>query len=227
MLHVDAQNEGAALLKRLLQSGHVPGWIEAAKDSEWADTQVAQLKERFQGSKQTMETPFLLNATYHPVGFSPVDSGVTEQQVLSKRDIASVFHVPSQLIGDTQSQTYSNYKEARLGLYMEAVVPLLTQFRDDWNATIGKDLDSPLMFDKDSFDAIAAARAEATDRVLKLWQGGLITQEEGRRDLEYDPARPGDVFYAPANFLPLASASEEAEPAPAPAKLQVIEGGKA
>jgi HK97 family phage portal protein len=208
MLRVDAQNEGATLMKRLLERGYAPGWIEAAKDSLWEDTQVAQLKQRMKQSKLSGEEIFLENAAYHPIGFNPIDSGVSDQSVLSKRDIASVFHVDPALIGDTTGRTYATYRESRLALYMEAVVPLLSQFRDDWNQTIGRELESPLQFDKDSFDAIAAARAEASDRVLKLWQGGLITQDEGRRDLEYDPAKPGDVFYAPANFLPLGETKE-------------------
>lgn len=203
MLMVDTQNEGAALMKRMLQRGYSPGWIEAAKDSIWEETHVSQLKERIQASKLKGEELFLENATWHQMGFPPADSGVAEMKILSKRDIAAVYHVPSQLIGDTQSQTYSNYREARRALYMEAVVPLLVQFRDDWNRTIGRELRSPLDFDKDSFDAITAAREEATDRVVKLWSAGLITQNEARSDLEYDPAQPGDQFYAPANFLPL------------------------
>lgn len=208
MLRVDAQNEGFTLIKRMLQRGFSPGWIEAAKDSMWDEPQVAQLKERVKSSKQAGEELFLENATWHQMGFTPTDSGVTDQQILSKRDIASVFHVPSQLIGDATAQTYSNYQEARRALYMEGVIPLLTQFRDDWNQTIGRELNSPLDFDKDSFDAITAARQEATERVVKLFTSGLITQPEGRSDLEYDPAKPGDVFYAPANLMPLDKGGE-------------------
>jgi HK97 family phage portal protein len=203
LLRVDAENEGLTLMKRMLQRGFAPGWIEAREDSDWGDTQVAALKERIKFSKTAGEELFLENAKWHQMGFTPVDAGVTEQQILSKRDIASVFHVPSQLIGDAQTQTYSNYQEARRALYMEAVIPLLQQFRGDWNRTIGAALGSPLDFDKDSFDAITAARSEATDRVVKLFTSGLITQAEGRSDLEYGPAQPGDVFYAPANLMPL------------------------
>jgi HK97 family phage portal protein len=210
MLRVDAENEGLTLMKKMLQRGFSPGWIEAAKDSMWDEPQVAQLKERIRGSKQLGEELFLENATWHQMGFSPTDSGVTEQQILSKRDIASVFHVPSQLIGDTTAQTYSNYQEARRALYMEGVIPLLVQFRDDWNESIGRELNSPLDFDKDSFDAITAARAEATDRVTKLFTSGLITQAEARSDLEYAPAKPTDVFYAPANLMPLGGTDTQA-----------------
>jgi len=205
LLRVDAENEGLTLMKRMLQRGFAPGWIEAREDSQWEDTQVAQLKERIKFSKNAGEELFLENAKWHQMGFAPVDSGITDQQILSKRDIASVFHVPSVLIGDSAASTYNNYQEARRALYMEAVIPLLQHFRGDWNRTIGRALNSPLDFDKDSFDAITAARAEATDRVVKLFTSGLITQDEGRSDLEYGPAQPGDVFYAPANMMPLAS----------------------
>jgi hypothetical protein len=90
-------------------------------------------------------------------------------------------------------------------------------FRDDWNRVIGKHLNSPLDFDKDSLDAITAAREEATDRVVKLFQTGLIDRTESRSDLHYDPI-PGDegVFYAPANFVPMAEPGEEPPPAPPP-----------
>lgn len=211
MIRVDAQNEGATLMKRVLQRGYVPGWIEAKENSDWGDEQVAQLKENVRRSKMHGEELFLENAVWHDMGFKPGEAGLSEQQILTKRDIASVFHVDPALIGDTTGRTYATYRESRRGLYMEAVIPLLTQFRDDWNRTIGAELKSPLDFDKDSFDAIAAARDEAADRVHKLWSSGLITQNEGRRDLEYPAVEGGDAFYAPANFMPLAGTGEAAE----------------
>ncbi len=217
-MRVEAENEGAALMRQLLAQGFSPGWIEAAKDSIWEDTQVAQLKLRLQESRKRGEAPFLENATWHEMGFKPGETGIAEQHVLSKRDIASVFHVPSQLIGDPNTQTYSNNREARQALYTEAVLPLLGQFREDWNQTIGAQLQSPLAFDKDAFDAIASARAEASDRVTKLFTSGLIMQNEGRRELNYDEVKGGNVFYAPANLIPLGDGAEADPAAPKPSK---------
>src|SRR5262245_48421412 len=68
MLMVDTQNEGATLVKRMLQRGYAPGWIEAAKDSLWEEPQVAQLKERLKASKLAAEEIFLENATWHQMG---------------------------------------------------------------------------------------------------------------------------------------------------------------
>jgi HK97 family phage portal protein len=211
MLRVDAQNEAAMLLKRVLERGFSPGWIEAAKDSIWEETQVAALRERLKMSKHAGEELFLENATWHEMGFKPIDADISNQHLLSKRDIASVFHVDPVLIGDTSSRTYATYRESRLALYMEAVAPLLQQFKQDWNRMIGAPLNSRITPDKNSFDAIAAARAEATDRVHKLWTAGLITQNEGRQDLDYQSVTGGDVFYAPANLVPLGIEAEQSE----------------
>jgi HK97 family phage portal protein len=203
MLSVDTQNEGATLMKRILQRGYSPGWIEAGKDSIWEDQQVAALRERIRYSKAGGEELFLENAQWHPMGFTPMDSGIADQAMMTKRDIASVFHVDPALIGDVSTRTYATYQQSRLALYMEAVLPHLRLFRDDWNRTIGNELESALYFDRDSFDAITQPRSEATDRVHKLWTSGLISQNEARRDLEYDEVPDGDVFYLPGNMVPM------------------------
>lgn len=213
MLDVASQNQTAELLTRVLRAGFSPGWIEAAKESDWTETQIAQLRERIRGSRERNETLFLQNAAWHDMGggIKPSDSGLADYQSLTKRDIASVFHVPSQLIGDTQSQTYSNYIQARQALYMEAVIPLLKHFVEDWNRIIGAKLKSDLAIDKNAFDQLVTTRAEAAERIVKLWTSGLLTQSEARESLAYDPVAGGDVFYAPANFLPLQGSEAEPE----------------
>jgi HK97 family phage portal protein len=221
LLDIDAQNESATLMKRLMQAGFSPGWIEASPESDWTDTQVAQLRERVKRTREQGEALFLQNAKWNDMGgFKPNDTGVSQQQTLTKRDIASVFHVDPALIGDTSTRTYATYHESRQALYMEAVIPLLEHFKGDWNRAIAVPSvgiierpgynESPLEFDKNSFDALVATRAEAAERVVKLWTSGLIMQNEAREALAYEAVPGGDVFYAPANFLPLQGS--EAEP---------------
>ena len=205
MLRVGVQNKSEALINRVLEKGVVPGWIEAKDGTEWNAEQVAALRENLANSRAESREFFFEGATWHPMGFEPVSTGMADQQLLSKRDICSVFHVDPALVGDTTARTYATYRESRRGLYMEAVIPLLIEFRDAWNRTIGMELKSPLDFDRDSFDAIAAAREEAADRVHKLWTSGVITQNEARGDLEYQRVEGGDQFYAPANFVPMST----------------------
>lgn len=205
LLRVGVQNKSEALINRVLEKGVVPGWIEAKDGTEWNAEQVAALRENLANSRAESREYFFEGATWHQMGFEPVSTGMSEQQLLSKRDICSVFHVDPALVGDTTSRTYATYRESRRALYMEACLPLLVEFRDMWNRTIGMELKSPLDFDRDSFDAISAAREEAADRVHKLWTSGIISQNEARSDLEYERVTGGDQFYAPANFVPMST----------------------
>lgn len=212
MLRIDMQNEGARHAKRVLQRGYSPGWVELESESEWDENQIAALQDRIKSTSRNNEALIMQYGKWHEMGFRPAESGFVDSQLLTKRDICSVFHVDPALVGDTTGRTYATYRESRRSLYMEAVIPVLTQFRDDWNRTIGAELQSPLDFDRDSFDAITAAREEASDRVTKLWQAGLITRDEARSDLEYDEPAPDAVFYAPATFVPMDGEDGNAKP---------------
>lgn len=211
MRRVDVSNEILALTQRVLQRGFVPGWIESKPEVEWTDEQVNRLKENIKASKYAGEELFLENAIWHPRGIDVGATGFADQQMLTKRDIASVFHVDPALVGDTATRTYATYRESRQALISEAVIPLLVLLRDSWNRTIGAELGSLLWFDKNSFDAISTVRAEGADRTHKLFTAGLITRDEARADLEYDPARPSDVFYGPASLVPMDRPDEDEE----------------
>lgn len=204
MVNVLMQNEGVENVRKALKTGAVDGWIELDKDSEWDENQLAALQQKIRTAKAGGGELILQYSQWHERGIKPSEAAYADTQAMSKRDIASVYHVDPVLIGDMDGRTYATYRESRRGLYMEAVIPALTLLKDDWNRTIGAKIGSPLAFDRDSFDAITAAREEATDRVVKLWQTGLIDRTESRSDLAYDPV-PGDdgVFYAPASFVPM------------------------
>jgi HK97 family phage portal protein len=204
MINVLLQNEGIENVRKALNRGAVDGWIELDKDSEWDENQLAALQQKVRNAKSGGGDLILQYSQWHERGIKPSEAAYADTQSMSKRDIASVYHVDPVLIGDMDGRTYATYRESRRGLYMEAVIPALTLLRDDWNRVIGTKLGSPLAFDRDSFDAITAAREESTDRVVKLWTTGLIDRTESRADLAYDPV-PGDdgVFYAPASFVPM------------------------
>jgi HK97 family phage portal protein len=204
MINVLMQNEGVENVRKALKTGAVDGWIELDKDSEWDENQLAALQQKIRTAKAGGGELILQYSQWHERGIKPSEAAYADTQAMSKRDIASVYHVDPVLIGDMEGRTFATYRESRRGLYMECVIPALTLLRDDWNRVIGTKLGSPLAFDRDSFDAITAAREESTDRVVKLWTTGLIDRTESRADLAYDPV-PGDdgVFYAPASFVPM------------------------
>ena len=213
MLDIQSKNAGTALTQRTYSRGFTSGVIEAAIGSNWGDNEIAVVRARAEDMQRTGRVLFLENATWKDIDFSLAAAGVVDNRLFSKRDVAAVFKVPPELIGDVNSKTYSNYQEARQALYTEAVIPLLKQVADDFNRQMRARLLSILALDKDSFDALAYVRREATDRVMKQFGGGVITHDEARAELLYGPVKEvpagaGGIFYAPANVVPLGETDE-------------------
>jgi len=145
------------------------------------------------------------------MGLSPKDMDFISLKNMSAKDIALVYGVPSQLIGIPDSQTYSNFAEAKLALYNETIIPLLDRFQGDLNEWLtpmfGEGLE--LRYDIDSIPAMAEQRKRVFESVVTGVQNGILTRNEAREQLGYETVDGGDSLLVPANLMPLNIASEE------------------
>ena len=74
------------------------------------------------------------------LGMNATDMKIIESQLPHVRSVCRALNLPSQLFGDYQSNTYSNYKEANRAMYTNAVIPNVKQFINEFE----KDLFNPL-----------------------------------------------------------------------------------
>lgn len=208
--HVDQDNAATAWNTALLQNmARPPGALVTEHNLE--ETQFRRLQEqieqRYSGAKNAGR-PLLLEGglDWKQFGLSPADMDWLNGQKLSGRRIASVFGVPPELIGDSESKTYSNYKEARKALYQETVLPLLDRIRDDLNAWLVPRFGQRLWldYDRDEIEAIQEDRETVWRRAIDAVKAGVITPNEARAMLGYDEVPGGDVLLVAANMMPLA-----------------------
>ena len=133
---------------------------------------------------------------------------------MSAKDIALIFGVPSQLIGIPDAQTYSNFAEAKLALYNETIIPLLDRIQSDLNEWLvpkfGEDLE--IRYDIDSIPAMAEQRTRVFESVTQGVQNGILTRNEAREQLGYEPIDGGDSLLVPATLMPLNVAGDESQP---------------
>jgi HK97 family phage portal protein len=188
---IDTINESKHVQKSLLQnSGRPPGILQAKADltPEQQDQLKRDLRDEYMGSAAA-GTPMVVSGDFSWLGqaFSPEQMQALELRGLEKRDIAAILHVPPELVGDTQNKTYSNYQEARKGLYTEAVLPLwdlVCGFLTLWLCPqFGENLF--LAVDRDSVDALQEDREKTWNRVFGAVDRGLIDRDEGRLELGY------------------------------------------
>jgi HK97 family phage portal protein len=135
------------------------------------------------------------------------------------RDVSGVFGVPSILLNDPNSRTYSNYKEARKSFYIEKILP------DDWQLVteLNNWLIPKFEFTKPTefvlvYDHIDVLRDDLDARTDRLAKSDWMSPNEKRvadgLDERDDPAF--DEVYIPFNIVPLGEEPEDKEASSVP-----------
>ena len=191
-IDIDQHNLANKHNVNLLQNGARPSGavVFKPKDETGAAMQLSEVQrsqlvndinQRFGGTGNAGK-PMLLEGDFDwkEMGLSPKDMDFASLKHMSAKDIALVYGVPSQLIGIPDSQTYSNFAEAKLALYNETIIPLLDKFQADMNEWLspmfGEDLE--LRYNVDSIPAMAEQRKRVFESVSTGVRDGILTRNE-------------------------------------------------
>lgn len=164
------------------------------------------LTQRFTGNKNAGR-PMLLEGDFDwkEMGMSPKDMDFMQQKHMAAKDIALCFGVPSQLIGIPDSQTYANVQEARLALYEETILPLAQRVESDLNEWLAPSFgdDISIKYDIDRIPAMTERRRRVYENVVAAVREGIISRNEARERLGYEPIIGGNEVFIAANLFPL------------------------
>ena len=125
------------------------------------------------------------------------------------------FGVPSMLLGIPGDNTFANYKEARLALYVDTVIPVGALLMDALNMwltpTFGEGLQ--LTIDVEKVEALAEQRQARWDAINAAT---FISIDEKREAMGYEPLGTPEAqeVYIPSSLVPLSTSLE-----PPPAEL--------
>jgi HK97 family phage portal protein len=224
--NIDQHNLAGLHNVALLKNGCTPSGMlkfeptdETGMSTQLTDDQRARLLEdlefRFQGSHNSGR-PMLLegNFSYTQLGLNPRDMDFQDLQNMSAREIALCFGVPAQLIGIPEANTYSNMETAKLGLYEETIIPLLTRVQSDLNEYLAPlyNGDIHVKYDINSIPAMAEKTKQTYDNVVGGVNAGILTRNEAREKLGLDPITGADELFIPSNLFPIGEASEQESP---------------
>jgi len=214
-ISVDQHNAAGSWNQALLNQGARPSGalVFAPKEgpATLTDDQMHRLREElgqvYQGHTNAGR-PLILEGglDWREMSLSPKDMDWLGGRNVAARDIALAFGVPAQLVGIPDAQTYANMAEARMALYEETILPLVTRVIagfDHWLTPMyGEDL--YLDFDPDEVSALAVRRDMQWN---KLKNTDFLTINEKRHAVGYAPIEGGDVL----------DSGNKKPPSPAPA----------
>ena len=204
-----ARPSGAVIFKPKDESGMTVQLSEGQRQQLMSD-----LDLRFSGSSNAGRTMLLEgDFDFKEMGLSPKDMDFIQMKNMTARDIALVFGVPSQLVGVPDNQTYNNVSEARLALYEDTIIPLLKRVESDLNEWLGNDFNENvnIRYDIDAIPAMAERRKKIYENVVQAVREGILSRNEARDRLGYEPVEGGDEVYISANLFPLGEPMESAQ----------------
>ena len=76
---------------------------------------------------------------WQSVGLSPVDLTIIDSEKWDLKRFAAVYGVPAQLVGDSETSTYNNVREAEKALTVRCAMPQLVSFRNHFNRKLQTD----------------------------------------------------------------------------------------
>lgn len=140
---------------------------------------------------------------WQQVAMSPQDMDWLQGTKLLAQEIASVYRVPTQLLGIEGSQTYANYAEAKVAFYTQAVLPLMDLYVSEINRFLGRDFEGArVCYNPDDIEALEPLRAE---RRAELLRTDVLTINEKRELLGYErrEEEEADKLFVQPNDIPL------------------------
>ena len=169
-----------------------------------------QIDAQFTGSSNAGR-PLLLEGglQWQQIGFNPNDMDYLETVKHTAREITIGLGVPSELIGDPDTKTYSNYKEALRQFYVYTVSPLAERFCGAISEALPSELVIRIEYEK--IDALREELDSEWQRIMNAVDKGLLTINEARQLLGFKPISSGDAVYITANKIPLGTVISEDE----------------
>jgi len=209
---IDISSMGREWNMKLLQNdARPPGALttEGVLEQEQRDSLKEQMKEDIQGYKN-VANPLVLEGglKWESFAITPKDMDWLGSEKMTSRKICAVLKVAPQLIGNEEAKTFANYKEARKALYLEAVLPLLSYLRDEFNNWLTPSWGDDrlyLEYNKDAIEAIREELSAVYERQNLAW---WRTVNEKRIACGDDGiGKAGDIILIPANMIPLSDIS--------------------
>ena len=191
---IDSHNAQTVWNKALLDNAARPSGAlvvqgNAGLGAEQFERLKAEIEARFSGA-MAAGRPMLLEGglQWQEMSFSPRDMDFRQAREAHAREIALAFGVPPLLLGLPGDNTYANYREARLALWEQTVLPLVKDLAARFGAWLGPRFGRDIVISPD-LDRISAL-APRRERLHAMLEGASYMSEDEKRAAAGLPPRP-------------------------------------
>jgi HK97 family phage portal protein len=208
---------------RFFGNGSRPGGVMSTTSTmdERSQQNVKESWERSASGVNQGRTAFLNGDwKYHQIGLSPEESQFLATRKFQREEIAGLFRVPPNMIGDTSRLSNSNHEQSALSFVTDTLRPYLCRIEGE---VVRKLLPSAgrnsgryvVSFDVSERTRGDFATTQAGYATGRQW--GWYSGNDVRREIGENPAGPElDIYLVPVNMVDAKTLLEPPKPAPAP-----------
>ena len=184
-------------LTMLKRGGTPSGILTLDSEYEMTEAQRAQLRQdldNLYAGKENAGRIMVLSQglRWEKTGLSPSEMSFLEGQAEAARGIAQLFGVPPICVGMHGDERFSNYKEARVHLWEETLLPMLGLLISSFEKILSLiDPKICLEYSKDDIDALSLKREMLWERTNNAQ---FLTINEKRGIMGFNPLPGGDVL---------------------------------
>jgi HK97 family phage portal protein len=204
--------------KSFFQNAGVPSGLLRLKKrlttQEEANTIRARWRSQFSTPKNYNSLAILdEDAEYQPLSVDPSSMAMADLRNETESRICMAFQVPPILIGTViglNRSTYSNYAEARRSFWDETVSSLINKITRFFNKNICSEFttNESLNIDISNVAALIEDKDARSTRINTQFTNGVITLNEAREELGYDPLDDGQLRRIPLNIIEVMGGSD-------------------
>ena len=211
---VALDNEATDFVKSLLQNRAVPGTVietEQKVTEDLVDRLTQKWIERF-GGNNTGRPAFLQRGMkVHRLGLDLSQLEFPDLRTISESRICMSFGVPPILVGakvGLDRSTFANYREARVSLWEETLMPLQKRMQQVIVKKLLPMLEGPrprrtvCRFDNSEVLALREAEGKRWELATQALRAGGITVNQFCRYVGLPPVSGGDVYLRQAGVIP-------------------------
>jgi HK97 family phage portal protein len=203
---VATDNECGSYTAALLRNMGVPGLVVIPRDprGKFTAETAHRIKERIRdtltgedrGDTAVFSDPIELT----PLGLSPEAMQLGELPRRSEARICAAFGLSPMVLGlPDPGKTYSNLAEAKEAAWRHCLIPLQDLVAETLQRALLPEFSDPdrytVEYDYSHVEALQEDLALKHTRVREDWKCGLVTQNEARDELGYEPDPDGDRWY--------------------------------
>lgn len=212
----DTHNAGMRWNFSLLKNSARPSGLVRFKGGYPSGEVIQRMREYFKarmtGPENAGEIPMLAeDAEWVSLSQTARDMDFLNTMQETAKYVASALGVPLPLI-DNDASTFNNMEQAKERLYTDTVIPILNELIQGLNNWLlpryGDGLE--LRLDLDSIPALEGLRERMFQRAVTAYREGVLSLQEARALMGYEPEPDGDMKPAPSNPFDLPPEEQKA-----------------